>query len=195
MTSTPELSEHAAEPPRCYRCETEMGEEERVCPSCGRLQFRVCHCAKQLRIALDTCPHCGADWSHSARTRRARRKRSASGSPKELARYFAVGAVTFVLVAGSLYYAGGRVAERLLDADAPASPFERLWYLWRALVLSIQHIVMNVSGVKDSPHALLALEMAAIGGAVGILAYLLRYRLRWLRRLMSPKHGRGRRAA
>jgi hypothetical protein len=144
---------------------------------------------------LDTCPHCGADWSHSARTRRARRKRSERGNPKELARYFTVGAVTFLLVVGSLYYAGGRVAERVLHDDAPDSPFERLSFLWRSLVLSIQHIATSVSGVTQDPHTVLAIEMAVIGGAVGILAYLLRYRMRWLRRLMSPKHGRGRRAA
>lgn len=174
---------------RCYRCKTDMGEEDRLCPVCGRLQFRVCHCVKQLRMRVETCPDCGADWSRSIR-HKARRKRRERGDPRELARYIAAGAVGFLLLAGSLYYVGGRVAERMLNDAAPDNPFERLWFLWRALVLSLQQIIGHVAGVMHNPHTMAAVGMAAIGGAAGLLAYLWRYRARWLEK---DKHGRRRR--
>lgn len=62
----------------CYNCQEELAEDQEHCPSCGRSQYRICFCGEKISKAELTCPHCGADWKHKAKSVERRRRRSRS---------------------------------------------------------------------------------------------------------------------
>lgn len=96
----------------CYRCGTALPEPNaRQCPHCGRYQYRVCYCGKEIYKGWATCPHCGADWSHRLRTKERRRSRRYRRvfRPSQLYTYILGGVLVGAILLPSLSWGVGRL--------------------------------------------------------------------------------------
>lgn len=167
------MQEPRGEPIVCYACETELPEGRRHCPGCGRSQLRTCYCGADIPVTAMECPHCGADWSQSARVRR-RKARSHRPRPAEALSYALVGAVLAALAAALIglildWLAGGALAP---GESMPPGPLDRL-------VLAAQTVLTALgvlwAFIADRGRSLLGLLLVLLAGAgAGALYYMVR---------------------
>ncbi len=178
-------------PTICYHCETVLGSEAAVCLECGRRQYRACFCGEHIRPDAATCPHCGADWSHSARVK-SRRKSVKRGSAYGIVRSAVTGALTFSAAGGFLYLAGGRAAQGL-GVEAPPSMMIRLAYLGKSISLNASTLGQRALESAGNAHILHLLALLGIGAGLGVLSYLVRHN-GWVKSRLGPNKSRRREA-
>jgi len=161
----------------CYACQTELPEGKRYCPACGRTQVRTCYCGNDIPVTAMRCPHCGADWSQSARVRR-RKSHSRRPRPEEMVVYALGGAV----VALALALLAGWLLEQLArQAVAPGESLppglgQRLYLAAQAagaaLGAAARFIITTLSSLLE------LVIVVAVGAGGGVLVYLARTRWR-----------------
>lgn len=157
------------EPMVCYNCGTELPDDRRHCPECGRSQFRTCYCGANIPVTYKTCPNCGANWSQSARVRKIKSK-SRTVKPARMALYAVAGAVAAMLLFGILQMLVTSVARGSL---APGEPMPAGG--GARLVLSAQTLLSAFGriGAFMAAHSssLLGLLLVIVLGAVGGTVY------------------------
>lgn len=174
---------------KCYQCDAPLGGAK-VCPQCGRKQYRGCFCGHEIPITTATCPYCGADWSSSHRVHRKSRRHKLNY--KKMAQFAGAG-VIMTLVAGSLInmIVTGLARYSLPDQPLPPSFAQRLILAFQTVGQSITHLFGRIVEVGGSLVSVLLLVI--IGAGAGVVVYLIRGGFIRLRRKPSS-HKRKRRA-
>jgi ribosomal protein L40E len=174
MSGEAGLAAEEAETVSCYRCGADVSPDARVCPECGRRQFRLCFCGDEIRRSVARCPRCGTDWSKIQR-RRHRRSRE-SFRWRQLARYgsFGAGLALAVSLFAMWTYQGleGR-AVAYYGGASHASPSP-------GLVLSYLGAKASrlVEGIGDGAPAVgHAFAICLVGALAGAFVYLWRTEL------------------
>jgi len=155
----------------CYNCGTELPNDRRHCPECGRSLFRTCYCGASIPVTYKTCPNCGANWSQSARVRKSRTKsKSHAVKPTRMVLFAMGGAVAAIIVFGILHMLITSMARGSLapGEQMPAGGGARL-------VLSAQTILTAFGRIgafaADHSASLLGLLLIVMLGAAGGAIY------------------------
>ena len=157
------------EPMICYNCGTELPDDRRHCPGCGRSLFRTCYCGASIPVTYKTCPNCGANWSQSARARK-RRSKSRTVKPARMALYAVSGAVAAILLYGVARAVITSMARGSLAPGEmmPAGDGARLVLSAQTLLTAFGRVGAFMAGHSTS---LLGLLLIIVIGAVGGTVY------------------------
>lgn len=173
------------EPKQCYRCGAELPAGAKVCPECGRSQFRICYCDKEIPVNLPTCPYCGADWSQSSRVRKSR-KRYSKIRPRELLRSAVIGAgiavgITALVTIVVRYFA--------MVANGGAPPASGVLIQFRLAWQGVATVAAGLGAwLGTYRRAFITLgAILAVGGVAGASTYLIRKSA--LRFARAARHG------
>ena len=155
----------------CYRCGHLMAADARKCPACGRRQYRICYCGQHIDVTAAECPHCGADWSASRRTRRSK-QRSSTIKPAAMAKSAAIGAAVALALMGISQILVRYFAR--IGADAGVVPVSMSEKLSLARVGVHKVAMFWVESISSRSDALLGIGIGLLVGAgIGVTLYLI----------------------
>lgn len=156
----------------CYRCSTPLPEGTRICPECGRKQYRTCYCGTEIPVTAPRCANCGADWSNSYRIRRKAKPRRPNY--KSVAKSAALGSAIALVAAGLLNAIVTGLASRSLagDQQIPTSVTQKVWLAINTVGTILQTIGHRLA--ERSGGLATAIVVIIVGAGIGALTYLAR---------------------